>query len=55
MLNAILLNVPDKEAVVLWEIGRGGNRVVRFGRGVHLRENLLRQSLDTGKANVRIR
>ena len=52
MLDATSLNAPDEEAVVLWEIGRGDNGVVRLSRGVHLRENLLGQSLQAGKPNV---
>ena len=44
-LHATPLNVPDEEAVVLWEIGRSDNGVVRLGGGIHLREDLLRQSL----------
>jgi len=35
----------DEEAVVLREIGSGGNRVVRFWGRVHLREDLLGESL----------
>ena len=42
-------DVPDEEAIILWEIGRGGNGVVRLGGGVHLRKNLLGKSLDAGE------
>lgn len=43
--RAITSADTDEEAVVLWEIGRGDNGVVRFSGGVHLREDLLGQSL----------
>jgi len=52
-LAATPLNVPDEEAVVLREIGRSDNRVVRLSGCIHLCENLLRESLEAGKMSVR--